>query len=182
MNADGSIDRELSFGELGLTQEEWQRLLNELSWGEGWAGQRLGNLLALYWGDNDQVVCYDLEKQEMVKLHHTEWNDLSQKLHPWEEPAKPAIPDAEPVQDLLLGSDAPMLLKVVEHDGGDASYSYYMENGDALPRFTQYGFQWYQRINLVGGLIEELDLNTAAYYDLETQECVFRTSLGYEGD
>ena len=39
---------------------------------------------------------------------------------------------------------------------------------------------WYCRVDLVGGLLEVLDRNTASYYDPETGTCVFRTSLGFE--
>ena len=59
--------------------------------------------------------------------------------------------------------------------------TYYRQDGTPLPELTQ-GGKWYQRVNVVGGLIEVLDLNTATYYDLETMECVFCTYLGYEGD
>ena len=182
MREDGSIEAELTYGQMGLSETDWQQILNEISWGEGLAGSMLNGQIALRWEDGNNILCYYVKKQQLVTVSLELWNAAGEQRYPWTEPEEPAISGAEPVRDVLLGSDAPMLLKVMETEDGNTVTSYYTENGDALPRFTTYGFLWYQRLNLVGGLIEELDLNTAAYYDMETLECVFRTSLGYEGD
>ena len=56
------------------------------------------------------------------------------------------------------------------------------EDGTPLPELTQRGFRWYRQVGIAGGLIEVLDLNMAAYYDLETLEQVFLVYLNYEGD
>ena len=60
--------------------------------------------------------------------------------------------------------------------------TYYRADGTPLPQLTHYGDNWYDAVTLAGGLIGEIGLNTASYYDLDTLVCVFRTTLGYESD
>ena len=57
--------------------------------------------------------------------------------------------------------------------------TYYREDGTPLPELTKLAPRWYDRVSVVGGMIEVLELQTASYYDLETMQCRFRTSLHY---
>ena len=94
------------------------------------------------------------------------------------------IPNAEVIWDALLGDTAPHLLRATEwNDAANAADEYFFTaDGIPLPQFDLKGARWYEQVGLTGGLVEVIDLNSAAYYDLNTLECVFRTTLGYEAD
>ena len=93
-----------------------------------------------------------------------------------------AIENANRFDDEALGSDAPGLLSVYDADENGVVLRYYRDDGTPIESLTMHGEKWYRQVALRGGLIEVLDLNTAAYYDLETMNCVFETYLGYEAD
>ena len=90
------------------------------------------------------------------------------------------------MRDRLLGDAGPGLLAVTEYGETGSSTHYCRADGAslALPegRGDSMGEQWYRQVDLVGGLVEQLDWNTAAYYDPDTLGCVLRTYLNYEGD
>ena len=150
----------------------------------GWCGERLENLLSLRWEGEDGVLCYDFSTGTATTVYYEDWNDLRERLFPWTEPEETAIPNADIVWDDLFGDTAPHLLRTTAwNDAANASDEYYFTaDGTPLPQYDLKGAQWYQQVGLTGGLVEVLDLNSAAYYDLDTQECVFRTTLGYEAD
>ena len=181
---DGSIETELSCAALGLSEEDWKEILNETYWGEGWGGERLENLLSLRWQGEDGVLCYDFSTGTTTTIYYEDWNALRERLYPWTEPEEPVIPNADEIWDALLGDTAPHLLRTTKwNDAANTSDEYYFtEDGTPLPQFDLKNTQWYQQVGLTGGLIEVLDLNSAAYYDMNTLECVFRTTLGYEAD
>ena len=93
-----------------------------------------------------------------------------------------AVENAERFADEALGSDAPGLLSVYDADENGVVLRYYRDDGTPIESLTMHGEKWYQQVALRGGLIEVLDINTAAYYDLETMDLVFETYLGYEAD
>ena len=93
-----------------------------------------------------------------------------------------AIENANRFDDEALGSDAPGLLSVYDADENGVVLRYYRDDGTPIENLTMHGEKWYRQVALRGGLIEVLDLNTAAYYDLETMNCVFEIYLGYEAD
>ena len=181
---DGSIETELSCAALGLSEEDWKEILNETYWGEGWGGERLENLLSLRWQGEDGVLCYDFSTGTTTTIYYEDWNALRERLYPWTEPEEPVILNADEIWDALLGDTAPHLLRTTKwNDAANTSDEYYFtEDGTPLPQFDLQAARWYQQVGLTGGLIEVLDLNSAAYYDLDTLECVFRTTLGYEAD
>lgn len=184
MSIDGTIHRIWTAENAGISREEFDTMLKELSWGEGWAGERRGNYMALGWeleGDYDRLRCFNLESGGIRVFSEEEWDALV-SYPEWTDEIL-AVPDAQFLQDQLLGPGAPGLLALTDYsEEDDTVVTYYREDGTPLPELTQKGGHWYQRVSVVSGLIEVLDLNTAAYYDLETLECVFRTYLNYEGD
>ena len=93
-----------------------------------------------------------------------------------------AIENANRFDDEAFGSDAPGLLFVYDVNENGAVVRYYYDDGTPIESLTHNETTWYQQIALRGGLIEVLDINTAAYYDLETMDLVFETYLGYEAD
>lgn len=184
MAPDGTIRGTWTAEDAGISREEFESMLSQLSWGEGWAGQRRGDYMALGWdpeGDYDRLRCFDLGTGEIRVFSGEEWDALV-SYPEWTERV-PAIPGAQFLQDRLLGPGAPGLLALTDYGGeDDTTVTYYREDGTPLPELTRRGGYWYQRVSVVGGLIEVLDLNTAEYCDPETLECVFRTYLNYEGD
>lgn len=183
MRPDGSTERELSYGELGFDAEGWQQKLDEATWGEGWAGERIGDLLSIeILPGGGSIRCFDLTAGNSREMRIEDWNALYEQRNPTEMPAAPVIENAERLEDQLLGGGAPGLLTACDWKSEPAVTTFYRENGEPLPQFTRYGNNWYQRLRVLGGFIEVLDLNSAAYYDLETLDCVFQTSLGYEAD
>lgn len=90
----------------------------------------------------------------------------------------------EYVRDQILGANAPGILAIVSYEEGQDTITYCRTDGSRIAAADNWQGTlyepWYRRVTLVGGLLELLDLNTAAYYDMDTEECVFRTYLGYE--
>ncbi len=181
---DGGISQTLTRGEMGISEGEWDAILSTLYWGDGVSGRRSGDLLCIDWvndGTYENVVCYDLAAHERVEMTYETFLNLSGLTGEYEEPTY-AIENAWPLHDKVRGDDAPYLLYATEYGETGETVRYYRMDGTPLPELTQAGGNWYQRISVVGGLVEVLDLNTASYYDLDTLECVFRTYLGYEAD
>lgn len=180
MAPDGEIQRTWRLTEHGISPETVASMRSDLFWGDGVGGRRRQNYLSLEWdpeSDYEKVRAFDLTTGDIRVFHYMdEWEAMvTPPEYHWD--AETAVPDAEPVTDDLLGFEAPYLLALMDYP----QTTYYRQDGTPLPELTQ-GGKWYQRVNVVGGLIEVLDLNTASYYDLESMECVFRTYLGYDGD
>jgi len=185
MAPDGEIRRVWTAAEMGVSQGEFDSLLSDVTWGEGWGGQRHGDYMALGWeaeSDYTEIRCFNLVSGEIKVLSQTEWDALSGDASDQQPESEPVIPDAERKTDRLLGDDAPGLLELTEYSEQSTTRTYYREDGSPLPSLTLYGGRWYEGVSVVGGLIEVLDWNTASYYDLDTLECRFRTYLNYEGD
>lgn len=184
MEPDGGISQTLTRMEMGVSEEEWAGMKENLRWGEGIGGRRAGDFFSIGWVQDDKyekVVCYSLATHERVEMTYDTFLDLAGLGGDYEEPTYP-IEDAWPVHDRVRGDGAPYLLYIAEYGEAGSTTRYYRMDGTPLPELTQTGGNWYQRINVVGGLVEVLDLNAASYYDLDTMECVFRTFLGYEAD
>lgn len=180
MAPDGSVQRIWTREEMGLSREEFDSMLTQVAWREGGAGDREGDLMAIGWVDNgehDTVRCFDLITGESSEIPDMEFYS---GYPDWEAPSSP-IPDAWLHPDSILGSNAPGLWAVSDYSGDSPVTTYYCQDGTPLPQLSLNG-QWYRQVELVDGLVEVLDWNTASYYDLETWECVFRTYLNYEGD
>ncbi len=183
MSASGEILKVWAIEDTEIPQGEFESMLTELSWGEGWSGQRRGNYMALGWdpeSDYTRIRCFDLDSGGLRVFGQEEWDSLV-RYPEWEEES-PAVPNAQRLTDRLLGPGAPGLLALTDYGETDQTVTYYREDGTPLPELTQRGFRWYRQVGIAGGLIEVLDLNTAAYYDLETLEQVFLVYLNYEGD
>lgn len=180
MEPDGSISQTLTRTEMGVDEEEWE----SMGYGFSDLGRRVGDLCVVddAWGD-EQLTCYNLVTHECTEMSYDDFYRLEGSIgeHEYEEPTYP-IEDAWPLHDKVRGDDAPYLLYATEYGETGETVRYYRMDGTPLPELTQTGGSWYQRIGVVGGLVEVLDLNTASYYDLDTMECVFRTYLGYEAD
>ena len=184
MEVDGSISQTLTRGEMGISEEEWESIRSTLYWGDGVGGRRGGDLLCIDWVRDDtyeNVVCYDLVAHERTELTYEMFLERAGLGGDYEEPTYP-VENAWPLHDKARGDGAPYLLYAEEYGETGVTVRYYRMDGTPLPELTQSGGNWYQRISLVGGLMEVLELNTASYYDLDTMECVFRTYLGYEAD
>ena len=180
MDPDGKIQRVWTMGEMGISQEAFDSMLDHISWGEGVSGERTGEKMTVDWvqnGEYNRFLCFNLVTGVLQEVPEEEFYD---GYPDWEEPSSP-VPDAYFQQDALLGPGAPGLLAESDYSGDSAVVTYYRQDGTPLPQLTHNG-RWYKQVNLLDGLVEVLDWNTASYYDLETWECVFRTYLNYEGD
>ena len=179
MTPEGGIPTVLPREQLGLTEEQFEGMIQDtLFWG-GWAGEWHGHYIAL--GQDRHGLFYDLETGETVALSDEEWLRMDEVL--WDVP-EPVIENAWHLFDRLLGDDAPYLLELVvpSTETEPYHYEYYYADGTPIPALTRVEPEWYETVRLVGGLIEVLEADTASYYDLETLDCVFRTHLNYEPD
>lgn len=182
MSADGEVQRVWTVEEMGISQNEFDSMLSNIAWGEGWSGSWLGGYMALDWVPESEgdVRCFDLATGEIRVFSDDEL--LAMSGYPdWQEETL-AVPNAQRLTDSILGPDAPGLLALFDYSEEETVITYYREDGTPLPELTRRGGLWYQQTAVAGGLIEILDLNTASYYDLETLEPVFRTYLNYEQD
>lgn len=181
----GNVTQKISYQEMGLSDEEAGRMISGIMWGYDTVGSRRGERIATAWTDEDNnqnIRYYDLSTGERGEMTWDAFYDLEEdNTDDYEKPVY-AVENANPVVDEVLGSDAPGLLSVYDADENGVVLRYYREDGTPIESLTMYGEKWYQQAALCGGLIEVLDLNTAAYYDLETMDCVFETYLGYEAD
>lgn len=184
MGTDGAVQRVWTVAEMGIPQEDFDSLLSDVMWGEGWGGDRQGDYMSLGWepGRDDALRCFHLVSGEVTVLTEDEWYALPDGYVTPQPDPDPAVPDATRKTDRLLGDDAPGLLEHLDYSDAGMTYTYYREDGTPLPQLTLPDWQWYQQVNVTGGLIEVLDRDTASYYDLDTLECRFRTYLNYEGD
>lgn len=186
MTSEGEIQRTWSLTEHGISQETIDSMRSDLFWGDGIGGSRRQNYLALEWdpeSDYEKIRAFDLTTGDIrVFDYMEEWEAMVTPPEQTHWDVETAVPDAQLLTDRLLGYEAPHLLALMEYPESGMVTTYYRQDGTPLPELTLYGGRWYQRVNVVGGLIEVLDLNLASYYDLETMECVFRTYLNYEGD
>jgi len=185
MTPEGDIEKTWTVPEIGIAQSEFDSMLSEIYWGDGgYSGMRRGDYLALGWepdSDYTKIRCFDLINGGITVMSYEEWESLT--VYPdWSQEENTAVPGAELKKDDMLGPDAPGLLSLTEYTDTDVTVTHYLEDGTPLPQFTLYGMKWYQRVAMVGGLIEVLDWNTASYYEADTLECRFRTYLNYEGD
>jgi hypothetical protein len=182
MTTEGKIQRTWTVEEMGISQEEFDSVLSDLTWGEGWGGQRHRDYMALDWdpeSDYTYLRCFDLASGGIQTFTIEEWEALDDTVY---AEKTPVIPNAWRVSDQVLGNDAPALLELTDYSGDGVTTTYYREDGTPLPDFTLTGDRWYEQVSLVGGLIQRLDLNCASYYDLDTLECRFRIYWNYDGD
>jgi len=185
MTAEGEIRRVWTAAEMGISRDEFDSILSDVTWGEGWGGQRHGDYMALGWEpESDYTIIrgFNLVSGGVEVFSQAEWDALSEGASDYPPEPEPVIPDAVRKTDQMLGYDAPGLLELTEYSEQSMTRTYYREDGAPLPGLTLYGGRWYEGVSVVGGLIEVLEWNTASYYDLDTLECRFRTCLNYEGD
>lgn len=205
MTPEGEIRNRYSPADLEITQEEFDGLLSDASWGEGVGGEWCGDYLTLAWADEgaNSVWLYRISAGEKILMSYEDWQAYRSEREPApsedpREAERQAILDSmladragqhcwgEWLQDELLGSDVPALMRLMTEEGETIRTAYYTEDGTRIPVLDDWsdemGTRWYRQVRLVGGLVECLDWNTASYYDLNTQACVFRTCLGYEGE
>ena len=181
----GNVTQKISYQEMGLSDEEAGRMISGIMWGYDTVGSRRGERIATAWTDEDNnqnIRYYDLSTGERGEMTWDAFYDLEEdNTDDYEKPVY-AVENANPVVDEALGSDAPGLLSVYDADENGVVLRYYRDDGTPIESLTMHGEKWYRQAALRGGLIEVLDLNTAAYYDLETMNCVFEIYLGYEAD
>lgn len=204
MDPNGVILHRYSAAEMGLTEREFASLLSGAQFGDGVGGRWEGDYLTIDWADDttQAVQLFHVSTGERSVLSYDEWQAYSaEQAAPQqgggaqEERAailERVLADLPPeesgqgewLQDGLLGDDAAGLLRVTTHSGDDAKITYYTADGTRISQLDNwsdpFGRAWYRRVDLKGGLIEMLDLNTASYYDINTMECVFRRYLGYD--
>lgn len=184
MDPDGTIRKVWTVETMGITQQEFQSLLSDVTWGDGWGGQRRGDRMALGWeadSDYERIRTFDFVTGEIASFSIQEWDQLA-GAPVWPEHPEPAVENADFVMDCFGWNSAPYLLVARDYREDGMTITYYREDGTPIPQFTRYGERWDERLSLVGGLIEVLETNMVSYYDLDTMECVFRTYLSYEGD
>ncbi len=181
----GNVTQKISYQEMGLSDEEAGQMISGIMWGYDTVGSRRGERIATAWTDEDNyqnIRYYDLSTGERGEMTWDAFYDLEEDdTDDYKKPVY-AVENASPVVDEALGSNAPGLLSVYDADENGVVLRYYRDDGTPIEGLTMRGERWYQQVALRGGLIEVLDLNTAAYYDLETMNCVFEIYLGYEAD
>lgn len=184
-DASGKLTQRLSYREMGLSDGEVGHMISCLRWGEGVGGIRRGDRIAIDWTDEDTVQnirYYDLSSRKIGEMAWEEFDLQDGGSYIDSGNTAYAVENAERLADEALGSDAPGLLSVYDADENGVVLRYYRDDGTPIESLTMHGEKWYQQVALRGGLIEVLDINTAAYYDLETMDLVFETYLGYEAD
>ena len=168
----------LTAAEMGLTAEELYRMsLGPIEGGGGeWLGDKIS--VAYVFDDKASVLCFDLTDRKLKTVDGETWGSY----YPPDEPETPPIQDAWFIYDSALGKNGPAILGKSEWTEDTYVTNYYYTDGTPIPGITSVGYNPYQSVRLLGGLIEVLDVNTAVYYDMNTLEVVFRTYLGFEGD
>ena len=139
--------------------------------------------MSLFWDDSfEQIQCLNLNTGQQELLSADAWAALNTPSLDIEWAT--AVPNAEWLYDSMLGQDAPALLFVMESGDTATTVTFYRQDGTPIPELTSYNVysNEYRQVNLLSGIVEVLDWNTASYYDLDTLECIFRTYLSYEGD
>lgn len=182
MSPDGTITHKWSSAQMGLTGKEYESFLSELSWHEGVSGWRVGDYLALNWdpaGDYDALLYFDIVSGERGTMTLEEWNSLESHVE-WVTPQ--IGKNGAAVYDALLGFDAPYLVYTVDYTGDYMLTHYHRADGSVIEMLENPANHRFQRVKLVGGLVEVQGLDHAAYYELDTLECVFRTYFSYDGD
>lgn len=184
MDTHGKIQRTWTIAEMDVSQEWFDMLLSEISWGEVWGGQRRGDYMALGWdpeSDYTRMRGFNLITGGVRTFSYEEWESLDGNYF-WPEGAEYAIPNADRIRDTYLGDAAPGLLVLRDYSDAGVKITYYRDDGTPIPELTRFGERWDQQVSVVAGLVEVLDINMVTYYNLDTWECVFRTYLNYEGD
>ena len=184
-DASGNIVQRLSYREMGLSDGEVGHMISCLRWGEGVGGIRRGDRIAIDWTDEDtsqNIRYYDLSNGDIGEMPWEEFDQQDGGSYIDSGDTAYAVENAERLADEALGSDAPGLLCTQDYSDSGLAVHYYRDDGTPVESLTKSGETWYQQVALRGGLIEVLDINSAAYYDLETMDCVFETYLGYEAD
>lgn len=178
MSLEGEILSRWTASDLGISQEAFDEMVDLKIYGAGWVGECYGDQLCVEADDEaDRFVCYDLNTGVRTTMTLKElWAQETQP--PYLEPES-VVPDAMRLRDTWLGDTAPGLLEHTEYSETAKTITYYREDGTPLPELTKLAPRWYDRVSVVGGMIEVLELQTASYYDLETMQCRFRTSLHY---
>ena len=184
-DASGKLTQRLSYREMGLSDGEVWHMISCLRWGEGVGGIRRGDRIAIDWTDEDtaqNIRYYDLSSRKIGEMAWEEFDLQDGGSYIDSGNTAYAVENAERLADEALGSDAPGLLCTQDYGENGLTVRYYRDDGTPIESLTMHGEKWYQQVALRGGLIEVLDINTAAYYDLETMDLVFETYLGYEAD
>lgn len=167
----------ISIDVLGMTREEFNALVWSAREG-GYGGEWIDKYVSLsYDGETDEVILFNRETLERENMPANDWFDIIYRAG-----QSPGLPEnGEYVFDEIRGADAEPLVKTVRYS--EPSYrAYFRRDGTSLPELTLTGFNWYEDVRLLDGLIELTALNYATYYDMETMNVVFRAYLGYEGD
>ena len=178
MSPAGEIQDRWTVEELGFSREQYDMWL---SYNAGWVCNCHDSILCVAMDENgENLSCVDLKTGERLTMALETFLSLDDSV--WPVIPEPAVEGAERLLDEWLGEAAPGLLRHTEY-GGEAvashTVTYYREDGTPLPQLTQFAPGWYDRVSVVGGCIEVLELQTASYYDLETMACLFRTGLHY---
>lgn len=183
MDAEGTILHTWTLDEMGLSQAQFDFILSDIRGGDGSGGHRRGEYMSLFWDDSfEQIQCLNLNTGQQELLSADAWAALNTPSLDIEWAT--AVPNAEWLYDSMLGQDAPALLFVMESGDTATTVTFYRQDGTPIPELTSYNVysNEYRQVNLLSGIVEVLDWNTASYYDLDTLECIFRTYLSYEGD
>jgi hypothetical protein len=76
MTSEGEIQRTWTVEEMGISQEDFDSILSDLTWYEGPGGQRSGDYMALGWepeSDYTNIRCFDLVSGDIQIFTTEEW-------------------------------------------------------------------------------------------------------------
>lgn len=78
MLPDGTVFRQYAPEDLGLTQEQFDKLMIGVQWGEGIGGRWYGDYLSLCWADDTarDVLAYQISAARQTVISYDEWNDF----------------------------------------------------------------------------------------------------------
>ncbi len=183
MAPDGSIECELSRGDMGLSRDGWKELLlPESSCFYSLQRRRCGDYVVISCVEKDDGAyyrCYTLSTGELTDIYKYSFWDMGGRDLPADLGA--AVANAWPLYDRLLGWDAPCLLESLQTFGEDDDPSpcaclYFRGDGTPLPELTYWTYSAAprSRVTVLGGIIEVIEPHRASYYNLESMECVLR--------
>ncbi len=190
VSPDGDVQRTWPADKIGRSRDEYDYMLLELAAHEGYAGERIGNLLAVGWdngSDYTKVQFFDLSSGELLYLTPEEAFSGGPDDSEPATPLEPPISGADRIVDSLYGAEAPGLWYVrneciLENGGIRVTIEYYLDDGTHLSQLSQTDPGWGEYVSLSGGIIGVVEQDIASYYRLDTMECIFRTSLNYVPD
>jgi len=182
-----------TMAELGFTQGDIDSIYLNYEQEVGRFGEWCGNYFCLGYANDtyEELFLVNLPAGQKEVMPYTAWKDYVQDSIDTSQssdelsifsPEVGEYIESHFLWDCFSDTDVPTLVSASQFWEDGDNRLYFLVDGTPLPEFTRKKGLSYYSVSPVGGLIEELDLNIASYYDIKTMDCVFRTYLGYDTD